>query len=283
MPSFDKTLQELRRGARIALDGGPRAGWTFLKEEILRNGWTRLSALSPTAARNAKVECNLCGWRGPRFLTHCAARYVDRNAFCPVCHSYPRHRGFAWLLEERLGESLRALDAHAGKRLVFAPEAGMVELLSRYISRLEGVDISPANPLVTRLEDLQALTLADESVDFVSCFHVLEHVPDDRRALAELFRVLHPEGCLILCVPITFGRQETIDFGGPDKLLNDHCFDYGEDFPERLLEAGFSGTTYRLLESVPRELHAKLGMAQEWVFALRRTGAGELARILDER
>jgi len=277
MLTLRKTVRELARGAALTRTGGLRAGWTFAREEVLRNSLLRMRSVPPPLGEG--VTCNLCGWRGESFLTHVAVGYVDRNAFCPNCHSYPRHRGFAWLLERELPGELDALADVPGRRLLFAPEEGMLRILAPHVEGLEGADLVRLNEHVSHLEDLQALSFADESVAFVSCFHVLEHVPDDRRALAELHRVLHPSGRLLLCVPITFGRDETIEFGGPDPRMNDHCFDYGEDFPERLVEAGFSGTAYPLHEIVPQVLHAELAMTKELVFLLHRSNAGAVPEI----
>lgn len=269
-----KIARELRRGAGLARVGGPGAAWTFVREEVLHNAWLRASAHLPRRASSG-VECNVCGWRGARFLTHCAARYVDRDSFCPACASYPRHRGFAWLWKEHLAAELAPLRHGAGRKLMFAPERGMLSLLEPALGAIEGVDLDASNPLVHHREDLQALTFADGSVDFVSCFHVLEHVPDDRLALRELHRVLSPTGRLILCVPITFGRRETIDYGGPHPLLNGHCYDYGDDFEERLVDAGFAGRSWRTDLAVPEALHARHGLSkQEEIFVLHRAAAG---------
>ena len=276
--SVAKALREIKRGVGIARRGGPRAGWTFVREEVFGNTVVRLRAMRGFDGEPA-VECNLCGWRGPRFLTHCAASYIDTACFCPSCHSYPRHRGFGWILDNHLAGELRELERGDGLRLVFAPEAGMLDLLSEHISRLEGVDLHPINEHVVRLEDLQRLSLDDGAVDFVSCFHVLEHVPDDRRALRELYRVLRPGGRIALCVPITFGRPDTLDFGGPNALMNDHCFDYGEDFTERVVDAGFSGVEFRLMSVVPAKLQARMGLVEELVLWLRRTPSGETPEI----
>ena len=274
-----KAIGELRRGMGIARQAGPKRGAVFFHREILQNGLTRLRARWQLGSDAQRVACNLCGWKGPSFLTHVAGEYMDTNCFCPSCHSYPRHRGFAWLIEHGLGERLAKLEPADGLRLVFAPESGMLRLLGAHLSRLEGVDLHPINEHVVHLEDLQELSFADDSVDFISCFHVLEHVPKDRQALGEMRRVLRPGGRLILCVPTSFGRRETIDYGGPNPRMNEHCFDYGEDFVERLLEAGFSGTSYRLLEAVPKAEHLALGMVQEEVFLLHRTPDGETPGI----
>jgi SAM-dependent methyltransferase len=73
-----------------------------------------------------------------------------------------------------------------------------------------GLDINPRNvETVTRrlphqqcvLGDVEAMPFADASFGTVVCTEVLEHVPDPRRALAEIRRVLMPGGVLIGSVP----------------------------------------------------------------------------------
>jgi SAM-dependent methyltransferase len=46
-----------------------------------------------------------------------------------------------------------------------------------------------------------ALPFVDEAFDVVSAFDVVEHCPDDTRALSELGRVLAPGGRMLLSVP----------------------------------------------------------------------------------
>jgi SAM-dependent methyltransferase len=277
--SATKVLRELRRGATIAQDGGARAGWTFLREEVVRNTYLRLG---PKAAPGrAAVECNVCGWRGRGFLTHCGAGYVNLDAFCPRCMSYPRHRGFADLLGMRIGAELDALRPKDGLRLLFAPEPGMKMMLSRHVQGLEGVDIRRINEFVAYVEDIQKLSFADGSVDFFSCFHVVEHVPDDRRALRELARVLHPEGLAVFNVPMTFGRRETVCYGHANPMANGHWWDHGEDFVEKLVEAGFSGTGFRFRDALGSGRFERLRLQDEMIFLLRRPAAGERPRLVD--
>ncbi len=49
--------------------------------------------------------------------------------------------------------------------------------------------------------DITALPFADHAFDHVICSEVMEHIPDDRQAARELFRVLRPGGTLTVSVP----------------------------------------------------------------------------------
>jgi SAM-dependent methyltransferase len=51
-------------------------------------------------------------------------------------------------------------------------------------------------------QDVQRLTHAAASFDLVTSTEVFEHVPDDRRAFAEVHRVLRPGGFLVFTVPL---------------------------------------------------------------------------------
>jgi SAM-dependent methyltransferase len=93
--------------------------------------------------------------------------------------------------------------------------------------------------------DISDIRYPDESFDIVYCSHVLEHVPDDRRAMRELHRVLRNDGWAIIDVPIMLERtiedpsltdpsERTRRFGQPD-----HVRAYGTDYLDRLREAGF--------------------------------------------
>lgn len=74
--------------------------------------------------------------------------------------------------------------------------------------------------------DLSELPLASGTLDVACCMEVLEHVEDDRRALAEIARVLKPGGTLALTVPnrrapLPFverlGLQSVHDRPGPEQ------------------------------------------------------------------
>jgi ubiquinone/menaquinone biosynthesis C-methylase UbiE len=91
-----------------------------------------------------------------------------------------------------------------------------------------------------------AIDLPDECVDLVLCLHVLEHVDDDRRAMAEVHRILRPSGHFIVMVPIEEGWEVTYEnpkvVSPRQRLLHfgqeDHVRFYGRDIRNRLTAAG---------------------------------------------
>lgn len=123
-----------------------------------------------------------------------------------------------------------------------APEALMIPWLVSLSTEYLNADLH--NPAMARM-DLTRTGLPDGSKTLVWCSHVLEHIPDDRAALAEVRRVLAPGGLLVLQVPIGGDRTfedpsvET-DEGRLEKFLQeDHVRLYGRDLADRARAAGF--------------------------------------------
>jgi 2-polyprenyl-3-methyl-5-hydroxy-6-metoxy-1,4-benzoquinol methylase len=50
----------------------------------------------------------------------------------------------------------------------------------------------------------------DDQYDIILCNHVLEHIPDDTKAMQELYRVLKPGGMAILQIPQDLSRAATL-------------------------------------------------------------------------
>jgi len=183
-------------------------------------------------------ECNICGWRGRRFLTYLPHRFV----LCPQCGSQVRHRLIAAGLE------LHAVLEHLSRQsrvLHISPEY-CLQLVLRPGSRayVRG-DLLTAECDVR--QDATRLPFAAGVFDLVVASDVLEHIPDDRAALAEIRRVLRLGGIAILTVPqsdldeptvedpsVVTDAQRTARYGQPDHVRN-----YGSDFPVRIADAGF--------------------------------------------
>lgn len=93
----------------------------------------------------------------------------------------------------------------------------------------------PGGRHLVRVGDVTRLGLSDASFDAAVAAEVLEHVPDDRAALAELYRVLRPGGALVVTVPQGPYRYDWTDHWAG------HIRRYTvEGLDERLRTAGFT-------------------------------------------
>jgi SAM-dependent methyltransferase len=97
--------------------------------------------------------------------------------------------------------------------------------------------------------------------DLVICSHVLEHVKDDKRAIAELFRITRPGGIAVVPVPVAWDEQSTDEREGLTAAQRaalygeaEHVRRYGRDYLDRLRAAGFSAELIEAddLHSQPR-------------------------------
>jgi SAM-dependent methyltransferase len=164
------------------------------------------------------------------------------GAACPGCFALERHR-LLWLYLQ----SRTTLASAPLRFLHLAPEYILRKKLVKLpnIDYLSG-DLAPGEAMVQM--DITQIAYPDHSFDAILCSHVLEHIPDDRRAMRELRRVLRPGGWAILHVPLDPELDRTVE--APPGLSaeereksfghHDHKRRYGRDYKERLEQAGFS-------------------------------------------
>ena len=113
------------------------------------------------------------------------------------------------------------------------------------------------------------IQMPDNKWDFIICHHIIEHVPDDRKALKELFRVLKPGGRLIMSVPIDFRLENTVDYGKPNTYETMHFHKYGKDFPKRI-PSEFEITLYKFSEQFSRAEMKAMSLVEDWLFVCRK-------------
>lgn len=157
---------------------------------------------------------------------------------CPHCGSFERTRHF-WIY-------LKANNilSHRPKFLHFAPEQGL-EVYLRKILREQYYTADMFTCNVNCRVDITALCFQDNLFDFIYCSNVLEHVIDDRSAMADLFRITKDGGTVFIQVPVK-GEHTYEDFSiidPTDRAVRfgqaDHVRIYGHDIRFRLEEAGF--------------------------------------------
>ena len=124
------------------------------------------------------------------------------------------------------------------------------------------------SPLAMERIDLTDIRKADNSFDAIFCVHVLEHIPDDRKAMSEMRRVLRPGGWALLQSPVDWRRPATFEdwsITDPAKRLQyfgqeDHVRIYGSDYLDRLRSAGFEVDRIAFARELEGASAAKFGL-----------------------
>lgn len=119
------------------------------------------------------------------------------------------------------------------------------------------------------LADIRSYPALDSSFDLIFFNHVLEHIPDDQKALMEVYRVLKPGGLLVLGVPnegAWFWDMAYERFPG-SREASDHVHFYTADSLEPKCEkAGFQLLkTYHLGWGVPHWGWDEKLRSKKWV------------------
>ena len=163
------------------------------------------------------------------------------NVLSPSTLSLERHR-LLWLY---LKNETNFFSAPL-KVLHFAPEQAFYKRF-RNLKHLDYTTTDLNSPLADIKADICKLPFQDNSYDVILCNHVLEHIPDDTKAMTELFRVMKPGGWGIFQIPQDLTRETTFEddsITDPKQRAKifgqyDHVRVYGRDYFDKLKQMGF--------------------------------------------
>jgi SAM-dependent methyltransferase len=182
------------------------------------------------AARGANCECPVCDWRGYRFRNFLSADEVIRHCICPDCGSFDRHRqlvlGVRSVLSTNPGsapEMMIGFSLSTALRFLLEHEG----LARCFRSDIDAADQRFSPDLVM---DLRQTALQEESVDWVFCSHVLEHVPELEICVDEILRVLKPGGAAWIQVPFEPGRAHSRRIDIDPHRAHAHAWQFAPDF-----------------------------------------------------
>lgn len=180
---------------------------------------------------------------GKSFRTFLPYGYENQrpNVLSPSTLSLERHR-LLWLYLKNETDFFYK----PAKVLHVAPEQAFYKRFKN-LAHLNYTTTDLHSPLADVKADICHLPFKDNSFDVVLCNHVIEHIPDETKALSEIYRVLKPKGFAVLQVPQDLNRDHTFeddqitDAKERAKLFGqyDHVRIYGRDYFDKLRQAGF--------------------------------------------
>jgi SAM-dependent methyltransferase len=237
---------------------------------LIRNPKGYLEAIGRSSTRlirtylhnGTAVVCENCGWHGKYFF----------NGECPKCKSLPRTRLIPFAMDYfKIDKpNLKVLHVAPNKTEYWGVKSKLHE-----IQQYDRMDIR-AIKHVDFVEDLTQLSFEENVYDLVVIWHVFEHIEEDKKAIAEVYRVLRPHGILLMSVPIfPLGRDLTYeDASIPYKAYeqihghDDHCRSCGLDYYKRFEVLGFT-TNELKVEKLESNLIHKFGLKKghvAWCF-----------------
>lgn len=164
---------------------------TIIPNSLLNNNSTVRSIVS-MVYRGRAYQCNLCGIGLRKFVI------LNRgDLLCPNCGSLPRTRGLWKLISDKL-ENKTVLH--------FSPSSAIKQAIVKHgkASNYITTDFEDEFEAEHRF-DIENLSLEDKSIDIIICYHILEHITNDTRAMNELFRVLKEDGSCYVQTPFKEG------------------------------------------------------------------------------
>ena len=166
------------------------------------------------------------------------------NVLAPGTLSLERHR-LLWLWLQN--ETDFFTTTVRKKVLHFAPEQAFYKRFRKQ-KNIDYTTTDLFSPLADVKADICNLPFENDSFDIILCNHVLEHIPNDTKAMQELFRVLKKGGMGVFQIPQDLNRDVTFE---DNSITNkkerteifgqyDHVRIYGKDYFNKLRSIGFT-------------------------------------------
>ncbi|MCU0913671.1 MAG: class I SAM-dependent methyltransferase [Planctomycetes bacterium] len=256
-------LRLLFRWSRFALRSVRSRDFDFVANACRASARLLLATLRDLR-RN--VACNICGWQGGGFYPIVGPGYYETATVCPRCLCQDRHRSLVFVLERRT-------DFFAPQREVL--EVAPMQSFQQYCLARKGnrgYRSFDLERFAMDRGDITCMHYPSDHYDYFLGFHVLEHIPAEARALAEIRRVLRPGGTAILQVPIDWSLPSTIEYEQPRPRETGHVRRYGVDFGARLAAAGFAVEAVSVCALGDEPLLQRHGLSFEPIYFARKPG-----------
>ncbi len=206
----------------------------FIPKEILFKNEEKFRSLYYFFYKGNKHQCTLCEKKLKTYI-----KTKNNDYLCPNCGSLKRNRRL-WLLlkNEFLKPNLVVLD--------FSPSRCLYRKMKNINNiNYQSTDLS-SNFIAENQFDITKIDAQNSLYDLIICYHILEHIENDSKAMAELYRVLKPNGKVLIQTPFKDGEiYENYKIINPNERLKhfgqqDHLRIYSiKGLKERLENVGF--------------------------------------------
>jgi ubiquinone/menaquinone biosynthesis C-methylase UbiE len=130
------------------------------------------------------------------------------------------------------------------------------------MKNLDYITADIESPLAKVKMDIHAIPFEANTFDTAFCNHVMEHVDNDIQAMRELHRVLKPGGWAIIQSPMDVTRETTLEDPAITSEADrekyywqkDHVRLYGQDYKQRLEQAGFQVKADSFVQELDKQL-----------------------------
>lgn len=179
--------------------------------------------------------CGICNFKMKEWV-----KLPNEDDLCPNCGSLSRDRRLYHVLkEEYLLKNINILD--------FSPSRTLFRRLKKESKiKYTASDLS-GNFIADVQYNMTAISQEDNTYDLIICYHVLEHITDDKKAMSELYRVLKNNGKILIQTPFKEGEiyEDLTIISEKDRLKHfgqeDHVRIYSVNgLQQRLKKVGFT-------------------------------------------
>lgn len=164
---------------------------TILPKKLLKQNERFFRGLIAKRYAGDNMQCNICEYNLKQFV-----KRSNGDLLCPNCGSLSRTR--------RLYSTLINLPLK-GKVLHFSPPQSLSSKL-KAIDAIHYATTDFVGEFSTDFHyDITSISADDNTFDIIICYHVLEHIEKDTKAMSELYRVLKPNGICLIQTPFKDG------------------------------------------------------------------------------
>ncbi|MFK7831750.1 MAG: class I SAM-dependent methyltransferase [Winogradskyella sp.] len=205
----------------------------FIPKSFLQKNELLFRRLISFKYKGDAYQCNICNFKLKHFVT-----LNDKDLLCPNCGSRSRTRRLYKILIDE--EVLKGTILHFSPPKSLSKKFKLLQNVNYYSSDFENEFRADYNFNIT------AIDCDSHFFDIIICYHVLEHIDEDLKAMSELYRVLKPNGICYIQTPFKSGliyedskiiseKEREIAFG-----QKDHVRVYSvEGLQNRLESVGF--------------------------------------------